>query len=90
MSRLLYQEGLSEFCLGWQKSCQAFVNPDCRVHYVQIEESQRVVFVPSFINMFLRNAPGPSIRPGHSHDDEIKHIYQTWYTATFYDFSICT
>jgi len=46
MSRLLCQEGLTEFCLGSQKSCQAFSNPGCRIHYAQIEEAHRVVCVP--------------------------------------------
>jgi len=34
-----YQEGLGEFCLGWQKVFLAFLEPDCREHHVQIEES---------------------------------------------------
>jgi len=82
----LYQEGPKEFCLGSQKSCQAFFNPGCRVHYVQIEESRRGFFVPISMIFFSRNAPGPFFLPGRSHDDKVEHIYQTWYkNHVFYD-----
>ena len=39
LSRLEYQEGLTEFGLRWQKLCLAFLDPDRRDHYVQEEES---------------------------------------------------
>jgi len=62
MSRLLYQEGLTEFSLSLQKSCQAFLTPDGRDHHVQIEESQRVVCVPIVINVFYLDVVIPTIR----------------------------
>ena len=61
MSRLLYQEGLTTFCLGSQKSCQAFLTPDGRDHHVQIEESCKVVFAPISMIFF-------KTRPGHLFD----------------------
>jgi len=85
MSRLLYQEGLTEFCLGSQKSCQAFLHSGCRDHYVQIEESQRFVLVPFCYG---------ETRPGHLFDQGVPmmtiNIYQTWCKTSFDDSSILT
>jgi len=72
--------------MSGQKLCLAFTNPDCRDRYVQIDVSQRVDCAPSF---FGEHAPGPSIRPGRSHDDGMRHIYQT-FKDFFNDSSIRT
>ena len=50
LSRLLYQEGLTEFGLRWQTLWLAYLNPECRDHDVQREEAWKVVFVPSLMN----------------------------------------
>ena len=49
----LFLEVSAKFSLRWQKSCQVFVNPSYRDHYVQIEESQRVVSMTKFYQYVL-------------------------------------
>ena len=85
MAKLLF--GRDAFLSGMAERSQASLNPDYRDHYVQKEESCKVVCVPDLINVLVRNAPGLSIRPGRSHENKVNHIYQTWYTTTFYDSS---
>jgi hypothetical protein len=71
--------GLIHFCLGWQNIVVFFLIRGIGIIASRKRSHIRLFFEPSLISVFVRSAPGLSIRPERSRGNKMKRIYWTWY-----------